>query len=63
MQNFAQFFLKEKFNNMTKDFNFNSLSNLDGIGDSNGRLKIFQTVNLNVVKANFNFKHKKCYRK
>ena len=50
----SQFFLNiENFNNMTKNFNFNSLANLDGIGETQiNSLKNFfsEQVNLNVVK-------------
>ncbi len=50
----SQFFLNiESFSNMTKDFNFNSLANLDGIGETQiNSLKNFfsDPVNLNVVK-------------
>ena len=50
----SQFFLNiESFNNMTKNFNFNSLANLDGIGETQiNSLKNFfsDQVNLNVVK-------------
>ena len=49
----SQYFLNIKnFNNLTKNFNFNSLSNLDGIGETQiNSLKIFFSdhVNLNVV--------------
>ncbi len=50
----SQFFLNiENFNNMTKDFNFNSLANLDGMGETQiNSLKNFfsDQINLNVVK-------------
>ena len=50
----SQFFLNiEKFSELTKNFNFNSLANLDGIGETQiNSLKNFfsEQVNLNVVK-------------
>jgi len=50
----AQYFLNIKsFNDLTKNFNFNSLSNLDGIGETQiNSLKNFfsNQINLNVVK-------------
>jgi len=50
----SQYFLNIKnFNNLTKNFNFNSLSNLDGIGETQiNSLKNFfsDQINLNVVK-------------
>ena len=50
----SQYFLNiENFNDLTKNFNFNSLTNLDGIGETQIRsLKNFfsDQINLNVVK-------------
>ena len=50
----SQYFLNIKnFNGLTKSFNFNSLSNLDGIGETQiNSLKSFfsDKINLNVVK-------------
>ncbi len=50
----AQYFLtKENFSDLTKNFNFNSLANLDGIGETQiNSLKNFfsDQVNLNVVR-------------
>ena len=50
----AQYFLNiEKFSELTKNFNFSSLANLDGIGETQiNSLKNFfsDQVNLNVVK-------------
>ena len=50
----SQYFLNiENFNDLTKNFNFNSLTNLDGIGETQIRsLKNFfsNQINLNVVK-------------
>ena len=50
----SQYFLNiEKFSDLTKNFNFNSLANLDGIGETQiNSLKNFfsDQINLNVVK-------------
>ena len=50
----SQYFLNiENFNDLTKNFNFNSLANLDGIGETQiSSLKNFfsNKINLNVIK-------------